>query len=204
MKIYNKATNDADYKVQIKRKIDGKTKLVWICPYYRKWFGVLCRVFSPSYRKFNPTYGDVTICDEWLIFSNFIKWVDSQPNKDWVNCDLDKDFLIDGNRMYCPESCAFIDKGVNRFILSRKNDRGEYLLGVDKKKYGKLYRSRCNNPFTKISSHLGEFKTELEAHKAWQAKKHEYACQLADLQDDPRVAKALRERYAPDKDWTNI
>ena len=68
---------------------------------------------------------------------------------------------------------------------------------------GVSYRAYCNNPFKDKKLHLGSFITELEAHKAWQAKKHEYALQLADLQEDPRVADALRQRYAPYKDWTN-
>jgi len=42
----------------------------------------------------------------------------------------------------------------------------------------------------------------LDAHLAWKQQKHEYACLLADLQEDSRVADALRQRYAPDKDWT--
>jgi hypothetical protein len=46
------------------------------------------------------------------------------------------------------------------------------------------------------------FPTELEAHKAWQARKHELACMLADLQTDDRIASRLREMYAPDKNWT--
>jgi hypothetical protein len=42
---------------------------------------------------------------------------------------------------------------------------------------------------------LGAFKTVEEANKAFLKEKHRFACMLADLQDDPRVAKALRERY---------
>jgi hypothetical protein len=64
--------------------------------------------------------------------------------------------------------------------------------------------SKINDAINKIKSrHIGYFKTELEAHKAWQARKHEYALQLADLQSDERVAEVLRTKYAPDKDWTN-
>jgi hypothetical protein len=67
-----------------------------------------------------------------------------------------------------------------------------------------MFKGSCGNPFTGEGTYLGYFTDELACHKAWQAKKHEYACQLAELQEDPRVAQALRERYAPDKDWTKI
>ena len=80
------------------------------------------------------------------------------------------------------------------------------MIGCSFHKATGKYMSRCMNPFSKYEGqgrHIGIFNTELEAHKAWQAKKHEYACQLAELQADPRAAQALRERFAPDKDWTN-
>ena len=81
------------------------------------------------------------------------------------------------------------------------------MLGANFHSRDLTYEAHCCNPFlpknVSRSLYLGRFKTELEAHKAWQAKKHEYALQLAELQDDPRVAEVLRERYAPDKDWSN-
>jgi hypothetical protein len=155
-----------------------------------------------------PTYKGCTVCNEWKYFSNFIKWVDSQPNRDWQNCAPDKDFLVVGNKHYSPDTVIYIPRSLNVFITDRSNNRGHLMLGVTDKSYNSSkspFEAKCNNPFTEggyVGRYLGVFATELQAHKAWQAKKHEYACQLADLQQDPRVAKALRERYAPDKDWT--
>ena len=62
-----------------------------------------------------------------------------------------------------------------------------------------LYRVECSNPFTGKQEYIGLFATELEAHKAWQAKKHEYACLLADMQTDERIASLTRD-VCPDKD----
>ncbi len=178
-------------------------KRLWICPYYNKWQSMLTRCYSEKHKKRHPTYVGCECDSSWLYFSNFIKWVDSQPNRDWMNCHLDKDLLIKGNKLYNEQNCVFLNKTVNSFITAPTRSRGEFMIGVNMCKRSNKFISHCSEIFGKKSNHLGTFTTELAAHKAWQAKKHEHACQLAELQDDPRVAQALRERYAPDKDWTD-
>lgn len=204
--VFGVGINDVDHIINESITIgyvNGKQiqKVIWTCPYYRKWVDLLKRCFSDKYQAKYPTYIGCTIDPEWLYLSKFIKWVDSQPNRDWQNCEPDKDLLVRGNKHYGPETVVFVTKQVNYFTLSNKAQRGQYMLGVVEVTECGKFRSGCQNPFTKKKKEL-RCTTELEAHKAWQAKKHEYACMLADLQDDPRVAKALRERYAPDKDWT--
>jgi len=204
--VYGWGINDADYRIGITNKVNGKSVFVWRCPYYTKWVDILKRCHDPKEQARNPTYIGCTVCEEWKYLSNFIKWVDSQPNRDWQNCEPDKDLLINGNKIYSPATVVFITKNLNGFLTTSLNNRGEFMLGVYYHKRDQAYRAQCNNPMSDSKSdgrHIGNFKTEIEAHKAWQAKKHKYACQLADLQEDNRVAKALRERYAPDKDWTD-
>lgn len=200
--------NDVDYPVTRKEVVNGKRKQVWICPYYLKWQNIINRGFDLKYQEKNPSYKGCTVTEEWKRISDFIKWVDSQPNKDWENCVPDKDFLSGGNKHYSPDTVVFVSEKVNLFITDSGKSRGDCMIGVSyypKKNKKNPYQSSCSNPFARGGGrHIGYYPTELEAHKAWQAKKHEYACQLADLQDDERVAKALRERYAPDKDWTNV
>ena len=195
--------NDVEYAVTKSAIINGKKKTIWICPYYRDWKGLLDRVFYEKQLQKRPRYRECSVCSDWKYFSNFIKWVDSQPNRDWQNCSPDKDLLLDCNKEYNVETVVYISTKVNNFLLDNNKSRGDLMIGVTPSNTNKNpYKSRCKNPFTKKRENLGNFTTELEAHKAWQAKKHEYACQLADLQDDPRVADALRQRYSEGKDWT--
>lgn len=99
----------------------------------------------------------------------------------------------------------FIENSLNKFLSDNKAKRCNNLIGASFHIRQKKFRASIKVPLEKrVTKHLGTFNTELEAHKAWQAKKHEYACQLADLQDDLRVADALRQRYSPDKDWTTV
>jgi hypothetical protein len=193
--------NDVYYSIETTEMRDNK-KVRVKCRYYIRWYNMLMRCLSTNYHALKPTYTKCSICEEWKYFSNFIKWVDSQPNKDWVNCELDKDLLVTGNKIYSPDTCVFVSRQINIFTTGKM---GLYLRGVnylpDRSKVNP-YVAKCSNPFIGKIQDLGYFPTEIEAHKAWQAKKHEHALRLAEGQDDPRVAKALRYRYAPDKDWT--
>jgi hypothetical protein len=200
-KVFGVGINDVTYNVHKFDYATGKGVRVWTCPYYEKWYGMFRRCYGKSRESYAGCYVDKS----WICLSGFIKWVDTQPNRDWENCDLDKDLLVEGNKCYSPTTCIFVPEAVNQFVKIRQNDRGDFMLGVTVKYNPFCYVARCNNPVSKIEKdrYIGVFQSELEAHKAWQSRKHEYACQLADLQSDILLAQALRERYAPDKDWTN-
>jgi len=198
--VYGVGINDVDYAIDKRETIgyiDGKQKrkLIWVCPYYSKWTGMLARCYSGKWQNKYPTYIGCTVHPDWCYLSNFIKWVENQPNRDWVSCNLDKDFLLEGNKHYSPTTCVFISKGLNTFITDSGAIRGDYLIGVCRDNRNGKFLSQCNDPFKVENRYLGSFDLEIEAHLAWKAKKHEYACKLADLQDDERVAEVLRTKY---------
>ena len=70
--VYGIGKNDADYSVS-NYNTDGKQSL---CPYYSRWKNILLRIkSSKTDKKFN-SYKGVEICDEWVYFSNFKKWME--------------------------------------------------------------------------------------------------------------------------------
>ena len=196
--VFGVVVNDADYVVQQFETIgylDGKIKqkLVWFCPYYRSWKNMLDRCYSAKKHERNPAYKGCTVSKEWLTFSVFKAWMSTQ---DWEGKHLDKDLLFQGNKIYGADTCVFVTRAVNNFTLDRGAARGEFLIGVFWHKQSKKFQSKCNNPFTKKLEHLGLFTSEQEAHEAWLKRKLELAHELAAIQTDPRVAKALVDRYA--------
>jgi len=198
--VYGVGVRDTDYVVKKAETIGyidskRKQKTVWVCPYYIKWTNMLKRCYSEDCQNNQPTYKGCTVCPDWLYLSNFINWVDEQPNRDWVTCQLDKDFLVADNKVYSPNTCVFISSRLNKFITDSGGSRGEYLLGVSLYKRNGKFKAQCSDPFRENGEYIGYFDTELEAHLAWKARKHEYACQLADLQEDERVASVLRIKY---------
>ena len=180
--------NDADYEVQ--PVVNGKRVQ---CPFYRTWISMLRRCYSAVEQARYPTYIGCSVCDEWLTFTNFKRWME---NQDWEGKQLDKDLLVEGNKVHSPENCVFVDNVTNSFMLANDASRGEWPIGVHFDKGKGKFRVQCRNPFSKKQERLGRFTCPQEAHKAWLERKHELACQLADLQSDVRVAQALRLRYA--------
>lgn len=170
-----------------------KQKAVWRCPYYMAWGNMLKRCYSAKLQERYPSYRGCTVSEEWLLFSNFKSWMEKQQ---WEGSQLDKDLLFEGNKVYSPETCVFVSGVVNGFTTDSKASRGEWMIGVDWYKPAGKFRSKCSNPFTKKLEHLGYFATELEAHEAWRKRKLELAHELAAIQTDPRVAKALIDRYS--------
>ena len=191
---YGVGINDADYNVYECTVVDGKRKIVWRCPFYRTWTDMLMRCYSEKFQSRNPTYKGCSVCKEWLTLSNFKEWMTS---KDWEETQLDKDLLKEGNKIYSPEYCIFVDRKINNFVTDRGASRGDCMIGVHWHKRDEKFQSNCNNPFTGKREHLGYFTNELEAHLAWKKRKHELACMLAESEycNDTRLAEALKTRY---------
>lgn len=188
--------NNADYVVMKHGAIwhmDGKRNQTWVCPYYRAWKDMLVRCYSAKYQESKPTYAGCTVSEDWLTFSNFKAWMEKQ---DWEGKHLDKDLLLEGNKVYSADTCVFVTQTVNSFTTDSGAARGGWLIGVNLHKPTGKFLSRCRNPFTKKSDHLGLFTCEQEAHKAWLKRKLELAHELAAIQTDQRIAKALIDRYS--------
>lgn len=195
--VYGVGVNNAGYVVQkfeFLGYVDGKQKQkrVWTCPCYRAWSNMLQRCYSTEYKERNPTYKGCSVSECWLTFSNFRAWMVAQ---NWDGKQLDKDLLDQGNKVYSAETCVFVAPMVNTFTNDRGSSRGECLIGVNWDKQKDKFRAQCSNPFTKKLEHLGYFTCEQEANEAWIKRKLELAHELAAIQTDPRVAKALIDRY---------
>lgn len=195
--VYGVGVNDADYvtqKMETIGYVNGKQKQkrVWTCPYYRVWESMLMRCYSAKLQERRPTYKGCSVSKEWLTFSNFRKWMETQ---DFVGKQLDKDLLFEGNMVYSVETCVFVTQMVNSFTIDCRSSRGEWMVGVSWHKRANKFVSECSNPFTKKNEYLGLFTCELEAHKEWLKRKLELAYDLAAIQTDERVAKALINRY---------
>jgi hypothetical protein len=157
-------------------KVGGKRrrKLVWQCPYYRKWFNMIRRCYDTNY-LYRHTYQDVSVCDDWLTFSNFRSWMMGQ---DWENKALDKDLLGDG-KLYSPNTCCFLPQSINNFLLTYSSDK---YTGVTE--YGKRFYARHG----KVD--IGSYHSFIEAKVAYDAYRKQRA--LVICQELP---EHLRQRF---------
>lgn len=183
--LYGVAINDSDY---VTSPTVGGVRVK--CPFYAKWSSMIRRCYSDNHLKTHPSYEGCKVCDEWLVFSSFKRWMERQ---DWSSKELDKDLLIKGNKVYSPDACCFLSQSVNSFIIDGSSRRGLLKLGVTAERG--LFKAHCRNPFKNKTENLGRFKTEDEAHEAWRKRKLQIAEQISILEPDKKIVNALIERY---------
>lgn len=179
--VHGVGINDADYQTQ---SSVNDTRL--ICPFYRTWTSMLRRCYSPKLHKTRQTYIGCTVSNEWLIFSKFKAWMETQ---DFKGKQLDKDILIANNKVYGPDSCLFVTARLNTLLNDRSASRGNYSIGVCFHKGNKKFISRCSDGLKNIC--IGYFNTEQEAHQAYLKYKKQVIIEVALEQDDIRLKDAL-------------
>ena len=196
--VYGVGINDLCYRTRVYEEVtkDGGKRIwktVFTCKYYAVWKSMLARCYSKKFLERNPSYIGTSVCSEWLSATAFKKWMEQQ---DWSGKSLDKDIIVPGNKLYSPETCAFVLPATNLFVAARDASRGEYPIGVHLSKRKGRYQALCQNLFTGKQEHLGYFLTTEDAHEAWRKRKHELAQLVAATESDIRVVEALKKRYS--------
>lgn len=194
--VFGVGINDADYVTQTKRK-DGYSL---ICPIYKSWMGVMDRAFNPQRKQQNTCYANTTVCEEWVKFSGFREWMLDQTFLDLTGAklNLDKDILLKGNQVYCPDACAFIPARINTLIVLNDRSRGEQPIGVflHKERNERPFRASVNgNKDDRIRSTY--YDTAEEAHAWWQEMKAKVIREAVDLwKIDPVHNNSFRQDVA--------
>ena len=160
---------------------------------YALWKRMLTRCYSDAYRKKRPTYEGCEVSENFLHYEYFYEWCNQQIGFDVKGWHLDKDLLIKGNKVYSENSCVFIPPEINTLLIKRAASRGEYLIGVYWSKTNKAFVAQVRKNKGK-QEHLGFFKTELEAFKAYKVAKESFVKEQANKwkgKIDDRAYEAL-------------
>ncbi len=148
-------TDDADYK----------------SPEFNKWINMIQRCYNKKIQKNKPYYKDKTVCEEWLNFANFRIWFREYViNGDKV--DIDKDILFQGNKIYSPETCVFVEHYINTMFENR-GMKCNIVMNADKK-----YVASCVIKSEK--KEFGVFNTKEEAIQGYIKGKKKCILELAE------------------------
>lgn len=121
---------------------------------YDAWKNMLYRV------NYDSAYTDVSVCDRWLVFENFLEDIPKLKNYgQWLTSlgatwALDKDIKYKGNKVYCPSACMFVTtsdnskavpfKIVNRYEATNKDLRVK-LIFCNQRKFSNDYGLNYKN-----------------------------------------------------------
>jgi hypothetical protein len=134
---------------------------------YYTWKNMLKRCYDVKYKERNPTYKDVTICEEWHNFQNFATWFEENYNPEIMQgWHLDKDILFKGNKIYSTKTCCFVPQEINALFTKNDKSRGNLPIGVTKE---------GNKFITKASRH----NTPEEAFEAYKITKEKEILHVA-------------------------
>ena len=141
------------------------------------WRGMLKRCFSKGAYIKTPTYVDVTVCDEWLSFANFIEWCNKEVGYKGkpVGLELDKDILAIGNKVYSKDTCCFVPHQINSLFCATGAKRGKHPIGVIEVKGRfvarlKMYGRKVN---------VGSYDTPERAFQAYKIAKESHVKSMA-------------------------
>ena len=121
-------------------------KLV-VYPEYNQWKVMSSRCGqhkSCAHRE--KFYSDTECSETFKDFDKYMEWAKKQVgflcrDEDGNLYQIDKDFLVKGNKLYSEDTCVFIPKFLNSLLLTNKRVRGKHLLGVHYDKHNGAYKA---------------------------------------------------------------
>lgn len=136
-------------------------------PFYACWTRMMERSYSSAAKTRAASYEESSVDERWHLYSSFAIWMQDQ---NWEGLHLDKDLISLGNRVYAPETCAFVPHFINTLLNIHSGRDTIFPIGV--------FQASANSYGAKISSvgkrkYLGSYSSPLAAHAAWQQAKFE-------------------------------
>lgn len=83
---------------------------------YKTWAKMIGRCYSDKIQKRQPTYIGCTVSDEWKHYVKFKVWFDDNYEEGLV---LDKDILVEGNKVYSESTCKLVTPYENTLAANR-------------------------------------------------------------------------------------
>lgn len=131
---------------------------------YSVWRAMMERAYNPNYYKTQPTYKGCSIDERWHDYQVFAEWYANNKHSS-QDYQLDKDLLVEGNKVYSPDTCCLVPQELNCLLTNRSNHRGDYPQGVHWDKFiGKFKAQITANSAT---TYLGVYDCPNEAYQVY-------------------------------------
>ena len=153
---------------------------------YTTWHNMMKRCYCEKFIEVNPAYKGCTVIERWRRFQNFcddIPHLEGQKTlAKGIDVEIDKDILVEGNRVYSKETCSW----VTRFENSNHNSiKGKYYRAMSPEGTVYYFRSQVNfsrshNLSAKTISKCLSDKYPHKTYKKWRFNK----CTMEEYKED--------------------
>ncbi len=154
---------------------------------------MLNRCYNPCIHIMQPTYKGCEVSDNFKNFQYFAEWCNNQIGFS-SGCQLDKDLLNKGNRVYSEDDCVFLPQELNKLLYRSGKSKGLYPVGVNFHKAANSYVAQIS--INNETTYLGVYKTVEEAFTVYKMNKEAHIKSIASKYAyclDPRAYSALLE-----------
>ena len=96
-------------------------------PLYDRWNSMLSRCYSKKNKSYKHYGGrGVKVCDEWLVFSNFVRDIEAKENyNEMINSKkkwhIDKDIKGNGSNIYSNDTVSIVLGSDNNIEMNKRN-----------------------------------------------------------------------------------
>jgi hypothetical protein len=146
---------------------------------YSAWKSAFDRCYREKNLVEKPTYRGCTVAIDWHNFQDFGDWFEINFKPDYMKgwC-LDKDILFKGNKIYSPQTCAFVPNEINCLFIKNKNSMNCLPIGVSSTPEGR-FRARLLRFGREVR--LGNYTTPEEAFYAYKFAKESHIKEVAEI-----------------------
>ena len=176
--------------------INDKSRPAWIgdnnTKQYIIWKNMIKRCYDKKCLIRRPDYIGCSVSDNFKHYSYFYDWVSEQIGFGFYGYSLDKDVLIQNNKIYSEDTCAFIPSEINSFFTNTSLSRGLWPIGVYFNEQRSKFMAYCS--VNGKDKYLGYFATPEEAHAVYKQFKENLCKELANKwrgKIDERVYNAM-------------
>lgn len=135
---------------------------------YTTWKDMLRRCYYEKERELHLAYHDCFVCEEWHNFQNFADWYEENfYDIGEGRMHIDKDILVEDNKIYSPETCIFVPQRINMiFMKKNRNIDADLPTGIRRceGKFQALYNTKYLGLFNNLEDALYYYNIEKQLH----------------------------------------
>lgn len=179
-----------------KSKVQGNSKKT--TPEYVHWSSMMTRSYYEEYHRRFPTYIGCSVNEQWYNFQEFAEWCQWQRGHN-MGYVLDKDVLVQGNKVYGPETCVFIPPELNSIIVTQVKPGKGTPAGISFQTGTQKYLVSC--AIDGKNKNLGRYKCADEAFSIYKKFKENLVKERAEKYKDaldPRAYQAFMNYTVPE------